>query len=473
MGRPKGSTNKKKNETVTETPAPENTVTPAPATEGEIVSPPVTETPQSSAIVKSEPSREAALSIVGGVTTEQLKQALTVQTEQRALIQQFIKDNLVNGIDYGKIHVVKNCPMEDKARGSCNRDYHYSKSILFKPGQEKIFSLFGIQDELEKDEEAYAMLGNVQGLVAYKCVMYRGENKIGEGRGAATLSGTQNDPNATIKKAEKRARMDACLSLGFSAYFTQDLDDPEYKSQREMMIEKARNDAERQDKDDLGLWKRDAGEPIDNDERTLLFATIQKAGYKDPDTMLDLLQENGVKDPKSMKSGEARDLIRRIKVGDYKPVAQPAAEPEIIPDSQLPEDNYRPAPKVQEAELEVDEDLQEHVRTEFDAIGFNARGKMWFMKYVAGKPFGSFDKFTDNEWRRAYQHIQDINDLKVDLPVDYLEAGTAPAEPQTDAEKVAAIMGGEVITAPDGSKVIKATGEVVEDDENPIPEDLR
>jgi hypothetical protein len=182
-------------------------------------------------LVKSE-TREAALSIVGGITTAELKQALDTQTEQRKLIQQFISDNLIIDIDYGKIHVIKEC--QAYKRGACETDYHYSKSILFKPGQEKIFSLFGITDELLKDEEAYEMLQQVQGLVAYKCVMRRGDKIVGEGRGAATLSGTQNDPNSTIKKAEKRARMDACLSLGFSAYFTQDLDDPEYKSQREM-----------------------------------------------------------------------------------------------------------------------------------------------------------------------------------------------------------------------------------------------
>lgn len=466
MGRPKGSTNKKKNETVTETPAPENTVTPDAPASGEIITRPVTENETPSEIVVSGPKREAALSIVGGVTTEQLKQALVVQTEQRKLIQEFIKENLFVDIDYGKIHVVKNCQAEDRARGSCDKDYHFSKSILFKPGQEKIFSLFGISDELEKDLEAYEMLGNAPGLVAYKCIMYRGENRIGEGRGAATLGANQNDPNSTIKKAEKRARMDACLSLGFSAYFTQDLDDPEYKSQREMMNERAKNEAERIDKDEFGLMPRDPEAAIDAQERPLLFNMILKYGV-DKFYVIDSLKLNGIEKPESMTSGQARHLMGLIKSGVFKKPEQPEipSEPEIVPDSQLPEDLYKAAPaRVQEAELEVDEDLQEHVRTEFETIGFNARGKMWFMKFVAGKPFGAFDKFTDNEWRRAYQHLQDINDLKVDLPIDYLEAGAAPTPPVEP----------EIVTTNDGSKVIKATGEVVEDDEeNQLPEDLR
>lgn len=483
MGRPKGSKNKNKND-VTKNPETPESVTPQAPAEGEIINPgdtetpapaePVTETP--SAIVKSDqPTREAALSIVGGVTTEQLKAALTVQTEQRGLIQQFIKDNLVVDIDYGKIHVVKNCQAEDRQRGSCDKDYHYSKSILFKPGQEKIFSLFGIQDELEKDEEAYAMLSNVQGLVAYKCTMYRGENKIGEGRGAAVLSSTQNDPNATIKKAEKRARMDACLSLGFSAYFTQDLDDPEYKSQREMMNEKARNEAERRDRDEFGLMPRDPESPIDAEERPVLFNMILKYGI-DKYYVIDSLKLNGIEKPEAMTSGQARHLMSLIKTGVYKKPEQPTppSEPEVVPDSQLPEDNYRMTPPaVQEADLVVDDDLREHVQAEFDGIGFNARGKMWFMKFVAGKPFGAFDKFTDDEWRRAYQHLQDINDLKVEVDTDYLEQGQPAAAPQTDAERVAGMFpGSEIITADDGSKVNKTTGEVIEDD-NQLPDDLR
>lgn len=377
------------------------------------------------AIIKSENTgREAALSIVGGVSTEQLKQALVVQTEQRKLIQQFIQDNLVEGIDYGKIHVIDSCPDEKRARGSCTKDYHFSKSILFKPGQEKIFSLFGITDELEKDQDAYDVL-QVPGMVAYKCVMWRGQNKVGEGRGAATLAESQNKPNSCIKKAEKRARMDAVLSLGFSAYFTQDLDDPDYKAQRDHMNEQAKSEAERLDRDEFGLLPRDPKEPIDEKERPVLFKMILDAGV-DKYYVIDALKLNGIKKPESMTSGEARGLMGLIKEGAFKiPEDQVVpTEPETVPDSQLPEDNYRmEPPKVQEAELVVDDDLKEHVQELYNSIGFNARGKMWFMKHVAGKPFGDFPKFTDEEWRRAYQHVTDINDLKVDLDTDYLTPG--------------------------------------------------
>lgn len=393
-------------------------------------------------------NNDHVLSIVGGVSTQELKQALEVQTEQRQLIQQFIKDNLVEDIDYGRIHVVKNCPAETKSRGSCTRDYHFSKSILFKPGQEKIFSLFGITDRLEKDMEAYEMLGNVPGLVAYKCVMYRGEKVVGEGRGAATLAGSQSDPNSTIKKAEKRARMDACLSLGFSAYFTQDLDDPEYKSQRDMMNAKAAAEAENRDKDEFGLMPRDESLPINNQERAVLHRLILKAGFTDQSEILELLKINGITDPQSMTSGQARDMMGKIahsmfSAPDIKPKApEPTIEPEEVDNfdpNDVPiydiggdEPTEPPKKKIEEPELVVDDDLKRNSLELLNSIGLNGRGMMWFMKMVCGKPYGKPKDFTDQEWRKAYDVIQGILDSEIDVDDRYI-AGLINEEVDQDA----------------------------------------
>lgn len=375
--------------------------------------------------------REAALSIVGGVSTEQLKQALVTQTEQRKLIQQFIQDNLVVDVDYGKIHVIKNCMDEERARGSCKKDYHFSKSILFKPGQEKIFSLFGITDELERDEKVYEMLGNVPGMVAFKCVMYRGKNRVGEGRGAATMSGSQNDPNSTIKKAEKRARMDACLSLGFSAYFTQDLDDPEYKSQREMMNEKARNEAEARDKDENGFLPRNPDAAIDNQERALLHRLITKAGFEDRDEIIEFLKANGISDPAAMTSGQARKLIKKMQATEFLGPEKntPAAKsdddsnddgPIVIPP--------KPPEPMQPAELVIDDDLKAHIEQRYNEFGFNGTGEMWFKKQVTGRPFGSWDKYEDKDWRRAFQFITDIDEGRVEIEPNRLKNPNAARE---------------------------------------------
>lgn len=349
--------------------------------------------------------RESALSIVGGVTTPQLQEALKVQTEQRKLIQEFIQENLVEGVDYGKIHVIDSCPDEKRARGTCTKDYHFSKSILFKPGQEKIFSLFGITDELVKDQDAYDVL-QVPGMVAYKCIMWRGKNRVGEGRGAATLSESQNKPNSCIKKAEKRARMDAVLSLGFSAYFTQDLDDPDYKSQRDHMNEKAKHEAEARDKDENGFLPRDPDEPIDNQERVMLHRLITKAGFDDQAEILEFLKSNGIADPAAMTSGEARKLITKMKATDFlNPEKSTTDDPVIIPP--------KPPEPMTPAELEVDEDLKTHIQEHYMSLNLNARGEMWFKKQVSGKPFGKWETFSDKDWRRAYQFVEDIQEGRV------------------------------------------------------------
>ena len=69
------------------------------------------------------------------------------------------------------------------------------------------------------------MLGDIKGLVAFKCTLVNGEF-VGEGRGAASLLKNSNDPNKTLKMAQKSAFIDAVLrASGLSDFFTQDLED--------------------------------------------------------------------------------------------------------------------------------------------------------------------------------------------------------------------------------------------------------
>lgn len=375
--------------------------------------------------------------VIGGMSTEVLKQGLEAQTEQRALIKEFVKKHLEDGVDFGRIHVLS----KDKCPNpySCDKDYHYSKPVLFKPGQEKLFSLFQITAKLERDEEAYKMLPDIKNLVAYKCVMYRGNEIVGEGRGSAVVNEKGRDANATIKIAEKRARMDACLSLGFSEFFAQDLDDPDYRSQAEMANQQAAARAEMKDKDEFGLFPRDPQAAIDAKERELLFRMILNYGV-DKYYVIDALKLNDVKDPTQMTSGQARALMALIKSKAFKKpdMPKPAADPD--PEDDLPTINvdeevdnfdpnaadFGPSPSPIKAnpdpdpELVVDEEFKGHVVELFDSMALNSRGKQWFMQKVAGKPWATFEKLTDNEWRRAYEIIMDIGDLKIDVDDSYM-----------------------------------------------------
>lgn len=152
-----------------------------------------------------------------------LKRAVRDEKAKRQIIIDFVRDQLVEGTDFGKIHISKNCPN----KYACKLSAHLSKNNLFKPGQEKIFSLFQINSRLEKDNETLDMVGHGKGVIAYVCRAYRDGQLVAEGRGASSVG---EDANKAIKMAEKRARMDACLSLGFSEFFTQDLEDPQIDS---------------------------------------------------------------------------------------------------------------------------------------------------------------------------------------------------------------------------------------------------
>ncbi|MFA5272328.1 MAG: hypothetical protein WC412_08365, partial [Candidatus Omnitrophota bacterium] len=79
----------------------------------------------------------------------ELKIMLDEETKRQSVLDNFIKENLKSGIDYG---VIPNTG---------------SKPSLFKPGGEKILSLFNLRAEWEKDEDTLGMI-NIPGTVAYK-----------------------------------------------------------------------------------------------------------------------------------------------------------------------------------------------------------------------------------------------------------------------------------------------------------------
>ncbi len=108
------------------------------------------------------------------------------------------------------------------------KDYHViqGKKSLAKGGAEKIASIFQWNAMFFKDTESLEMIGIDTGLVAFKCTLSKGTKFVGEGRGAASLANNANDPNKTLKMAQKSAFIDAVLrASGLSDFFTQDLED--------------------------------------------------------------------------------------------------------------------------------------------------------------------------------------------------------------------------------------------------------
>lgn len=382
--------------------------------------------------------------LIGGISTDVLKLALAVQTEQRELIKGFIRDHLLDGTDFGRIHVVSKDKCRDLAAFKpCNFDGHYSKRVLFKPGQEKLFSLFQISDTLVRDDETYTMFPQAQGLVAYKCTLTRAGQTIGHGRGAATLGDKGRDVNATLKIAEKRARMDACLSLGFSEYFTQDLDDPDYEAQAKMAEKRAAQDAEMQ-------LARERTEPMSDENRRTLAGWMQKRGFTTSEQMKGVAEANGVIDLAKMTNGIALDLVKKLASN----VFQTPPDPDIDQDYPLPDafsdlPDALPAPRTTEPELVVDDTFRSEVHVAFTNLGLNNQGEMWFKRRATGKPYLDWDKLTDHDWRQAYALIDDIEAGAVEVEDRYIRGLVPSSTRPDDAPKAQSWMNDEVVARAD------------------------
>lgn len=147
------------------------------------------------------------------LTPKQLRVQMKRDEEMRAVINEYIKNNMVSGKDYGTINI----------------GGKESKPSLFKPGAEKFCGLFKIRPTFKKDPETVDMLGNTDGIIAYICELVDSRGRvIGEGRGSSSVDpkGKDFDVNKAIKIAAKRAQVDAVLRTGgLSDFFTQDMED--------------------------------------------------------------------------------------------------------------------------------------------------------------------------------------------------------------------------------------------------------
>ncbi len=157
----------------------------------------------------------------------QFAKGLERQGKNRDALMTWVKGALVEGVDYGKIHVVK----RDKCNQGkfCTNPHHFSKDSLFKPGAEKIVGMMGfraIWPTLAQYEQA-AITGAQIHQVALRCQLVdKNGNIISEGWWARNLAQDSNDLNKAVKMAKKSGLIDAVLNAGgLSEVFTQDVED--------------------------------------------------------------------------------------------------------------------------------------------------------------------------------------------------------------------------------------------------------
>jgi hypothetical protein len=161
-----------------------------------------------------------------------LEHSLQAWGRQRDIITRFLRERLVEDVDYGKVHFVsKDKCKELSAYKPCTVPGHWSKPVLFKPGAEKFTGLFQLTPVFHYDRETWEMLGSPHGVLCYVCVLQtRSGEIVGEGRGARDIRKDGGDVNKAIKMAEKASHIDAVLRTGaLSDFLTQDLDDDETK----------------------------------------------------------------------------------------------------------------------------------------------------------------------------------------------------------------------------------------------------
>jgi hypothetical protein len=161
-----------------------------------------------------------------------LEHSLQAWGRQRDIITRFLRERLVEDVDYGKVHFVsKDKCKELSAYKPCTVPGHWSKPVLFKPGAEKFTGLFQLTPVFHYDRETWEMLGSPHGVLCYVCVLQtRGGEIVGEGRGARDIRKDGGDVNKAIKMAEKASHIDAVLRTGaLSDFLTQDLDDEDIK----------------------------------------------------------------------------------------------------------------------------------------------------------------------------------------------------------------------------------------------------
>ena len=108
------------------------------------------------------------------------------------------------------------------------KDYHViqGRKSMAKGGAEKIASIFSWTAGFKKDADSMEAFTDLKGVICFVCDLYKDGENVGQGRGAALLGKNANDPNKTIKMAQKSAFVDAVIrASGLSDFYTQDLED--------------------------------------------------------------------------------------------------------------------------------------------------------------------------------------------------------------------------------------------------------
>lgn len=208
---------------------------------------------------------------------EVFRAGLDRRKENRAALMEWIRAALVEGVDYGRIHVVS----KDKCKAGkhCTNPAHFSKPSLFKPGAEKICGMLGVGVHFPTlhDYEQAALHGVELHNVIIRCeIRDAAGHVVADGVGARSLKQDYGDINKALKMAEKSAHIDATLRMaGLSEVFTQDLED---MTHGENLAAQARHKEGDSLGGEAGGTGADAAQGISDEQQRVLDTRIAELG---------------------------------------------------------------------------------------------------------------------------------------------------------------------------------------------------
>ncbi len=164
--------------------------------------------------------------------TEFFSAGLDRRKRNRALLMEWLRTALVEGVDFGRIHIAgkDRCQLVRMGRvHECKDPGHWSKPALFKAGAEKITGMLGMTvhyPTLPAYEDAFLTQTDIR-TIMLRCELRDAHGHVvAQGAGARQISQDYGDLNKTLKMVAKSAHIDATLRLaGLSEVFTQDLED--------------------------------------------------------------------------------------------------------------------------------------------------------------------------------------------------------------------------------------------------------
>jgi hypothetical protein len=174
--------------------------------------------------IVNENGRELEVRSALDIKPSLFKAGLDRRKKNRDALIDHIRDALVEGTDFGRIHVMPKDRCPDGA--FCANAYHFSKPSLWKAGAEKIAGILGLRvtwPTLRLYEDRIIRGDNVTQILL-RCELLNSDGVIiAEGIGGRDVG---DDLNKALKMAKKSGQIDAVLNVGgLSEVFTQDLED--------------------------------------------------------------------------------------------------------------------------------------------------------------------------------------------------------------------------------------------------------